>query len=141
MEFIGNTDWLQLMFVHERDDRGPVRFTCLLHAPDGNSYFRLPEDHSTNVITPDGKTAFLTCVKKQKETPELAKVSSLALDTGTITPRFEMDSKDCLGITEVLDSNESLVMEYRRKEEERVYSLVNAQTGALIHPWSCRKRN
>ncbi|OQB37568.1 MAG: hypothetical protein BWY09_01574 [Candidatus Hydrogenedentes bacterium ADurb.Bin179] len=134
MEFISDTDWLQLMFVHERDDRGPVRFTCLLYAPDGNSYFRLPEDHSTNVIAPDEKTAFLTCVKKQKETLDLAKVSSLALDTGTITPRFEFDSKDCLGITEVLDSDESLVMEYRQKEEELVYSLVNAQTGAPIHP-------
>jgi WD40 repeat protein len=134
MEFIGNTDWLQLMFVREYDNnRGmPVRFVCLLYAPDGNSYFRLPEDHSTNVISPDEKTAFLTCVKKQ--TPELGKVSSLALDTGTITPRFEVNSKECLGIADVLDSNESLVMEYRQIERERSYSLVNAQTGTLIHP-------
>lgn len=135
MEFIGDTDWLQLMFVREYDNRRvPVRFTCLLYAPDGNSYFRLPEDHSTNIIAPDEKVAFLTCIKKPKETPNLAKVSSLALDTGTITPRFEVDSKECLGIRDVLNSNESLVMEYRRDEEELSYSLVNAQTGTLIHP-------
>ena len=45
-----------------------------------------------------------------------------------------MESKDFEGIVGVLDSNESLVMKYRRQGEERVYSLVNARTGTLIHP-------
>ncbi len=132
LEFIGDTDWLQLMFVHEFDERGPVHFTCLLYAPDGNSYFRLPKDHCVSVIAPDEKTAFLSCVKI--EATESATVSALSLDTGTIAPRFEFDSKDCLGAIGVLDSNESLIMEHRRKEKERVYSMVNAQTGARIRP-------
>lgn len=141
MDFIGDTDWLQVMFVKEYDERRvPLRFTCLLYTPDGDSCYRLPKDHSANVITSDGRTAFLSSVDVREAASDLVRISSLALDTGSVIPGFEFESEDCLGMAGTLDSDKTLVLEYRQKEEERTYSMVNAQTGALLSPLTLPER-
>jgi len=132
--FIGDTDWLELQYRCDYDEKGCHPQMCLLYAPDGNTFYRLPEKHQVAAIAPDEKIAFLRFEDKQGEAPGLTRISSLALDSGAITPGFTVESKDFEGIVGVLDSNESLVMKYRRQGEERVYSLVNARTGTLIHP-------
>ncbi len=139
--FIGDTDWLELGY-HTEYGEGGLRHphTCLLYAPDGSTYCRLPEKHQAAAITSDEKTVFLRFDEKQGEASGLTRISALDLASSAITPGFTVNSKDFLGIVGILDSGESLVTGHRRKGEECVYSLVNAETGALIRPVTLEQR-